>query len=151
MDFFPSFTTISDQCSGSYLSAHPSLSPCYLARLLAAAEPASTRDVVDGCARPTALRPVVVLCCCTWGRSHLKPCHLPTHYHLHPHPLFSCLTTVKAGHVIDLKGSSQVFVKSVDIHRHQDLSKVLVDLQKLCLLTSGKILLENGCTSGRRW
>ena len=124
-------TMISDQCSGSYLYAHPSLPPCYLARLLAAAEPAYARDVVDGHARPTALRLVVVLCCCTWGHSHLKPCRLPTRYHLHPHPLFSCLTTVKAGHVIDLKGLSQVFVKSADVHHHQDLSKVLVDLQAM--------------------
>ena len=121
-------TTISDQCSDSYLYAHLSLPPLYFGRLLAAAEPASTRDVVDGCARPTALRLAVVLCCCTRGRSHLKPCRLPTCYHLHPHPLFSCLMTMKAGHVIDLKGSSQIFIKSADVHRHQDLSNFLVDL-----------------------
>ena len=42
--------------------------------------------------------------------------------------VFSCLMTMKAGHIIHLKGSSQVFVKSADIHRHQDLSKFLVDL-----------------------
>ena len=121
-------TTMSDQCSDSYLYAHPSLPPCYLARLMAAAETASARDVVDGCARPTASRLAVVLCCCTRDCSHLKPCGLPMCYHLHPHPLFSCLTTVKAGLVIDLKGSSQVFIKSVDVHCHQDLSKFLVDL-----------------------
>ena len=33
-------TTISDQCSDSYLYAHLSLPPLYLGRLLAAAEPA---------------------------------------------------------------------------------------------------------------
>ena len=106
-------TTISDQCSDSYLYANPSLPPRYLARLLAAAEPASARDVVDGCARPTTSRPAVVLCCPTRGHGHLKPCRLPTRYHLLPHPLFSCLMTVKAGHVVDLKGSSQVLIRQV--------------------------------------
>ena len=44
------------------------------------------------------------------------------------HQNLGCWMTVKIGHITDLKGSSQVFIKSVDIHHHQDLSKFLVDL-----------------------
>ena len=84
------------------------------------------------------------------------PTYRPLVWHSNPdapHPLFSCLMTVKAGHVIDLKGSSQVFIKSADNQRMLIVIKTFQKfwwISQLCLPTSGKILLENGRMSGRR-